>query len=65
MSESECQQYAQGAQLHHIGSGVEKAEYPGCIIWEGARVEYNAHTDERGGCALGTRGKCACWKRKS
>ena len=63
MSEAECRQYAQGTQLHYIGSGVEKAEYPGCVIWEGARVEYNAHTDERGGCALGTRGKCACWKR--
>ncbi|KAL1527112.1 hypothetical protein AB1Y20_015794 [Prymnesium parvum] len=62
MSEAECRQYARAVQLDFIGVGVERSEYPGCVIWESARVEFNAHANERGGCSLGSRGKCACWK---
>ena len=61
MSEAECRQFAATAHYHFIGSNTERAEYPGCVVWEDVRVEYNAHTDERGGCRFGTRGKCACW----
>ena len=60
MSEVECRQYAELSELHFIGSTIELSEYPGCVVWEGRRVEFNAHKNERGGCSFGSRAQCAC-----
>lgn len=60
MSLDECEQYATAVGKYFIGSNVEPNEFPGCVIWENARIEYNEHTDERRGCNLGDTGRCVC-----
>ena len=57
MKESECREYSEAEGLHFIGSTVERAEYPGCVIWEGVRAEFNAHSDQSAGCAFGKRAR--------
>ena len=61
MSHAECQTYAALEKKHFLGSSVDRAEYPGCTLWEDTQlVEFNDHKDERGGCNLGGRGRCVC-----
>ena len=58
----ECTLYAAEAKLYFLGGSTEPREYPGCVVWGGAHAEYNRHLDERGGCNLGDRGACVCYK---
>ena len=60
MTPVECAAHAKAEGLTFIGSNTERAEYPGCIRWESGHVEYNDHSDEAGGCALGRTARCVC-----
>jgi len=60
MTAKECASYASAEGLVFIGSNVEPTEYPGCTRWESGHVEFNHHTDEAKGCALGRAGRCVC-----
>ena len=59
LTEAECMAF--GRQHKFIGSQVERAEFPGCILWNDKYVEYNAHADQSRGCNVhGKGGKCIC-----
>ena len=51
LKSDECESLALQQPKHtFIGRTRERQEYPGCIRWGGGFVEYNAHSEETGGC---------------
>ena len=61
MRRAECEAYASRDKKHFLGSSMDKAEYPGCTLWEDTQVvEFNDHVEEGGGCNISPRGSCIC-----
>ena len=61
LTQAECIALARHRRLEYIGATREASEFPGCVLWQRRRVEYNDHDDERGGCALAAKGGvCLC-----
>ena len=47
-----------GAARHWIGASTNRAEHPGCLLWDDGGVEFNRHTDQSMGCNV--KGVCLC-----
>ena len=62
MSESECKEAASkpGFGRKWIGSGTERSEAPGCVLWEEGNVEYNRYAPPLEEQRCNVRGTCLC-----
>eukprot|EP00964_Phaeocystis_antarctica_P043644 scaffold25053_cov66-Phaeocystis_antarctica.AAC.1 len=65
MSARECETLAR-APLYRgsrrwIGASTNRAEHPGCLLWDDGGVEFNGHQDQSKGCNV--KGVCLCMAR--
>ena len=63
LSQAECVAYARLHGRSFLGVQREPSEFPGCVRWRRADVEFNdvPTRDGRATCALGKqRGECLC-----